>query len=156
MGYDNPLQNEYEGAVSEYQKLRRHLHEPLKAPTTSPQGEHSPLPWRAYLSAGGDSDGSNWFVAQDHGEVHAYGSSVTGWGCVQQSKADAELIVRAVNNHEALVAALTNLVAADNCNYDRDAMRHEGYFDAARKALKDAGVDLYQKGERVARRGEGE
>lgn len=33
--------------------------------------------------------------------------------------------------------ALLALVAADNCNYDRDAMRSEGLFEAARRALGD-------------------
>ena len=31
--------------------------------------------------------------------------------------------------------ALAALVAADNCNYDRDIMRSQGLFDAARQAL---------------------
>jgi hypothetical protein len=37
-----------------------------------------------------------------------------------------------------LLEALTRLVAADNCNYDREAMRHCGYFDAARAAIRKA------------------
>jgi len=44
------------------------------------------------------------------------------------------LLVR-LNSHAALVAALERLVAADNCNYDRDTMRSEGLFDAARLVL---------------------
>lgn len=35
----------------------------------------------------------------------------------------------------ALYSALFRLVAADNCNYERDTMRSEGYFDDARAAL---------------------
>ncbi len=35
----------------------------------------------------------------------------------------------------ALLAACQALVAADNCNYQRDTMRHEGYFDQARAAI---------------------
>ncbi len=34
-----------------------------------------------------------------------------------------------------LIAALRNLVAADNCGYQRDTMRYEGLFDAARRVL---------------------
>ena len=37
---------------------------------------------------------------------------------------------------EELEKALGALVAADNCNYQRDTMRAEGLFDAARAALK--------------------
>lgn len=35
----------------------------------------------------------------------------------------------------ALTAALQRLVAADNCNYERDTMRSEGMFEQARAAL---------------------
>lgn len=35
----------------------------------------------------------------------------------------------------AMLEALRKLVAADNCNYSREAMRHEGYFAAARAIL---------------------
>ncbi|MFZ1059247.1 MAG: hypothetical protein WAP47_08645 [Candidatus Rokuibacteriota bacterium] len=34
-----------------------------------------------------------------------------------------------------LLKALENLVAADNCNYQRDTMRYTGLFDAARAAI---------------------
>jgi hypothetical protein len=37
---------------------------------------------------------------------------------------------------EELERALEALVAADNCNYQRDTMRTEGLFDAARAALR--------------------
>lgn len=36
---------------------------------------------------------------------------------------------------EELEKALAALVAADNCNYQRDTMRAEGLFDAARAVL---------------------
>ncbi|MDP9314678.1 MAG: hypothetical protein M3R24_28020, partial [Chloroflexota bacterium] len=35
----------------------------------------------------------------------------------------------------ALIVALRKLVAANNCGYQRDAMRYEGLFDAARRVL---------------------
>lgn len=53
----------------------------------------------------------------------------------------------------ALVAALHDLVAADNCNYCAETMRREGYFDAARKALADAGVSLDPRDERFFEKG---
>lgn len=34
--------------------------------------------------------------------------------------------------------ALKGLVAADACNYDRDTMRAQGLFDAARAAISEA------------------
>lgn len=37
-----------------------------------------------------------------------------------------------------LIAALQNLVRADNCGYLRETMRYEGYFDRAREALLEA------------------
>lgn len=51
----------------------------------------------------------------------------------------AEQIITEHNNHAKLVTALRNLVAADNCNYTVEGMRHQGYFDAAREALRLAG-----------------
>lgn len=44
-----------------------------------------------------------------------------------------------MNTEQELITALYNLVAADNCNYTVEGMRYAGYFDAARKALADAG-----------------
>ncbi len=35
----------------------------------------------------------------------------------------------------ALIVALRNLVAADNCGYERDTMRYEGLFETARRIL---------------------
>jgi len=77
--------------------------------------EHTALPWKAYKGGPGDD---NWFVAQDSGDgVAKYGTAITGWGRVQQSRADAELIAEAVNSHAALEA-------------ERDALR-----EAASSAL---------------------
>ncbi len=46
----------------------------------------------------------------------------------------------------ALINALQNLVAANNCNYERDTMRREGYFQAAEEALALAGVRVAPRG----------
>lgn len=46
--------------------------------------------------------------------------------------------------HDAIgeaLSALANLCAADNTNYQRDAMRHIGLFKAAREALHKCGID---------------
>ena len=45
-----------------------------------------------------------------------------------------------------LLEALRDLVAADNCNYSREAMRYEGLFDAARRAVRAADRELGRKG----------
>lgn len=39
------------------------------------------------------------------------------------------------------LAALADLCAADNVNYQRDTMRYAGLFAAARTALLEAGID---------------
>lgn len=39
------------------------------------------------------------------------------------------------------LAALADLCAADNVNYQRDTMRYAGLFDAGRAALLEAGID---------------
>ena len=44
-----------------------------------------------------------------------------------------------------LLEALRDLVAADSCNYQRETMRAEGYFDAARRAVRAADRELGRK-----------
>lgn len=70
---------------------------------------HSPLPWRAYKSS---REKDKWYVAEDSGDTPAYETSITGWGCVQQSEANAKLIVTAVNERERLRAAIQRFVDA--------------------------------------------
>ena len=51
---------------------------------------------------------------------------------------ETEGIARLIAAAPDLLAALQSLVAADNGNYQRDTMRSEGYFDAARAAIAKA------------------
>jgi len=44
-----------------------------------------------------------------------------------------------------LLEALRTLVAANNCNYSREAMRYEGLFDAAQRAVCAADRELGRK-----------
>lgn len=45
----------------------------------------------------------------------------------------------AATAHIRLVNALSALVAANNCNYDREAMRSEGLFERAELLLRELG-----------------
>jgi hypothetical protein len=87
----------------------------------------TPGPWTVGGHPGDDS-GTNW---REILAPSAFGSVYVA----QALEADARLIVKAVNSHDALYGALSLLVNADNCNYERDVMRHAGLFEQARAAL---------------------
>lgn len=59
----------------------------------------TPTPWYAIQ----EEDGAYSVASTPNGD---YGTSVTGWGRVRQTKADAEFIVQACNSHAGLLATL--------------------------------------------------
>jgi hypothetical protein len=89
---------------------------------------HTPIPWDLDILT---------YIFVDVPELNGTGEdeSISDEQSEAIAEANACLVWHAVNNHAALVEALERLVAADNCNYERDMMRSEGLFDAARAAL---------------------
>lgn len=72
---------------------------------------YTPTPWRAVL----DEDGVNVWARDGEGEHHIANLDVAAHGKFLSSEemdANAALIVRAVNNHEALVEALAEFIEA--------------------------------------------
>lgn len=103
--------------------------------------EHSKLPWRVYPESKG-----RFFVAEDHGPSHKYATAVTGWGCVTQSKANANFIAVACNSFDALVA-----VARETRAWlmvpDRDGKPTEYTAWPERVAMIDAALSLVEQKE---------
>ena len=61
---------------------------------------HSPGPWEAKAQAGTEpTDEAGWFIVSEDG------TSITGWGQVTQTEANARRIVTAANAHDDLLAA---------------------------------------------------
>lgn len=79
--------------------------------------EHTPLPWHASRKSRYISD-INHKVIAEIAPLHAF-------------EANAELIVRAVNSHEALVSALEDIVK----HMERNGMEDWPVAKKARKAL---------------------
>lgn len=116
---------------------------------------HSPLPWRV-VDFGRKSGSETAAINIDCHVPRGGGTGMTvaelfyykSW---QDSKvprsvveANAELIVKAVNQHSTLVEqrdrllrAAKFLLAMNATNYDREVMRSEGGFDALQKAVDD-------------------
>ena len=96
--------------------------------------EHTPLPWMVTTeNKGAIPEHFRPYVITNQTGDQVIARLPDGRG--REETANAALIVRAVNEREELIACLRDLVAADNCNYDRAVMRSEGYFDRARAVL---------------------
>jgi hypothetical protein len=104
--------------------------------------KHSPGPWflgTMPVDPGEDGwDGCVW-APPDPAAADDPGCRLEPWKVAEvTSEKDAERIVVCANAHDDLLAALQKLVAAVNCNYDPEAIKSEGYFDAAKAAIAKA------------------
>ncbi len=84
--------------------------------------DHSPLPWERHGCA----------CVDVHGLVTANTTALT----LQEARANAALVCRAVNNHEALVSALRGILEIGK--RDMSNPKYDGYFESAREALAKA------------------
>ena len=96
---------------------------------------HSPLPWKCSHFFNGANQRESWSIWYGDAEKSGYivHSNISSFDTDEQNKANAELIVRAVNNHERLVKALTTLMDSWE-DADGDFMDH---FRASRELLQE-------------------
>jgi hypothetical protein len=77
-------------------------------------GEHTPTPWHFEELAGGSRDGCGYVRCEtDHLEISHHGDMGRSR---EENLANAALIVKAVNNHDALVKALQFYADYDRYN----------------------------------------
>ena len=96
--------------------------------------EHTPIPWRHnHITQGWIQDETGVLVAGVQCEhLHSAAKGISA----KQMVANAELIVLAVNSHDALVAACEGLVElADDGSASFDDPEPGGVYDRARAAL---------------------
>lgn len=96
--------------------------------------KHSPLPWKTRISC------SKKFT-REHIKIYAKEASEIADILVisEESRANAELVVRAVNSHYQLVDLLGRVLKfAHITTYDAKAELHPDFLDEVREALKQA------------------
>ncbi len=107
------------------------------------EAKHTPTPWEYFLN----KHGTQYRIAGDNcfpiAALDMYGSE--GHGPTKKvSEANAAFIVRAVNNHEALIEALQKCLEAANAHEAKalhSGKLHEVIRDYARSALAAAKGD---------------
>ena len=101
-----------------------------------PEKKHSPLPWRILESK---VPGYERHISVVHGEeTNLSICQLSGAGSLNpqvlvRARADADLIARAVNNHDALVEALKEMVGVEY-RHGSPAKRDVEYLAAVEKA----------------------
>jgi hypothetical protein len=110
-------------------------------PDLSPYAGHTPGPWEvipenALTNASVRTIGGSWIATISYNRT---GQTVGGIPIpTHESAANAALIVRAVNNHERLVAALDKLALSASLSGDW-ALKSSTVLDQARALLADLG-----------------
>ena len=97
----------------------------MDTPTKRPQ--HSPLPWRMQT---GTTEGGGWMVGSvgrnDAGDRLWIMTPPCPGTALGSADGDAELIVRSVNSHDALVAALEQVLSYMEAAEKAGLVGHEG------------------------------
>jgi hypothetical protein len=96
--------------------------------------KHSPTPWR--IDADVNADETAIVCSREGGDIVALSPGIEGWELSAELwPANAAHIVKCVNLHDELVAALREVVESYDFYSDRRVSESQGGFDKARALL---------------------